>query len=76
MDTKMVHDGAGYFPGVKSTTGQGAAALLRLICAPGLESVTGRYYDGQAEARANEQAYDLESRQRLLQLSKQLCNIS
>jgi len=72
MDTKMVHDGLGYFPGVKSTTEQGAAALVRLICAPELEGVTGRYYDGQLEARANEQAYDLEARRHLLALSERL----
>jgi NAD(P)-dependent dehydrogenase (short-subunit alcohol dehydrogenase family) len=72
MDTKMVHEGGGYFPGVKSTTEQGADALERLICSPALEGVTGRYYDGQLEARANEQAYDLEARQRLLAASKAL----
>jgi len=72
MDTKMVHDGAGYFPGVKSTTEQGAAALEQLICAAGLEGITGRYYDGLLEARANEQAYDLDARRRLLDASKAL----
>jgi NAD(P)-dependent dehydrogenase (short-subunit alcohol dehydrogenase family) len=72
MDTKMVHEGGGYFPGVKSTTEQGADALERLICSSELEGVTGRYYDGQLEARANEQAYDLEARQRLLAASKAL----
>jgi NAD(P)-dependent dehydrogenase (short-subunit alcohol dehydrogenase family) len=72
MDTKMVHEGGGYFPGVKSTTEQGADALERLVCSPALEGVTGRYYDGQLEARANEQAYDLEARQRLLAASKAL----
>lgn len=72
MDTKMVHEGGGYFPGVKTTTEQGAAALLRLITAPELAGVTGRYFDGQQEARANDQAYDPAARARLLQLSEQL----
>lgn len=72
MDTKMVHEGAGYFPGVKSTTEQGAAALLRLILAAELEDSTGRYYDGQVEARANEQAYALAARHRLWELSGEL----
>ncbi|MGA0806879.1 MAG: SDR family NAD(P)-dependent oxidoreductase [Pseudohongiellaceae bacterium] len=75
MDTKMVHDGAGYFPGVKSTTEQGAAALLNLICAPALDGISGRYYDGLQEARANEQAYDLEARRQLQMQSRRLCNI-
>ncbi len=74
MDTKMVHDGAGYFPGVKSTTQQGAAALERLICAPELDGVTGRYYDGLQEARANEQAYDMAARRQLLEHSLRLCH--
>lgn len=72
MDTKMVHEGSGYFPGVKSSTEQGAAALLRLITAPELAEVSGRYFDGQQEARANDQADDPAARARLLQLSEQL----
>lgn len=72
MDTKMVHEGSGYFPGVKSTTEQGADALERLICAPGLDGITGCYYEGLLEARANEQAYDLQARQRLFAASEAL----
>lgn len=76
MNTKMVHEGTGYFPGVKSTTEQGADALLRLIVDPALAAVTGRYYDGKVEARANEQAYNNEARQHLLQASLQLCKLN
>lgn len=72
MDTRMVHEGSGYFPGVQSSTEQGAAALLRLITAADLEGVSGRYFDGQQEARANAQAYDPAARQRLQELSEQL----
>lgn len=75
MDTKMVHEGSGYFPGVKSTTEQGADALERLICAPELDGITGRYYDGLLEARANEQAYDLAARRRLLEMSEALVRV-
>jgi NAD(P)-dependent dehydrogenase (short-subunit alcohol dehydrogenase family) len=70
MDTKMVHDSSGYFPGVKTTIEQGAEAVERLVCAAELDGVSGRYFDGKTEARANEQAYDLEARQRLLELSR------
>ena len=76
MATRMVAEGKGYFPAARSTTQQGADALLRLICAPELAGVSGRYYDGQQEARANEQAYDAAARQRLLDASQRLCNIT
>ncbi len=76
MDTKMVFEGTGYFPGVRSTTQQGADALLRLILAPELEAVSGRYFDGQQEARANDQAYDVTARRQLLDISQRLCNIT
>lgn len=72
MDTKMVHEGSGYFPGVKTTTEAGAAALLHLIASAGLEGVSGRYYDGLQEACANDQAYDPRARGQLLQHSLQL----
>lgn len=76
MATRMVAEGKGYFPGAKSTTQQGADALLRLITAPELASVTGRYFDGLQEARANDQAYDAAARQQLLHTSQRLCNIT
>jgi hypothetical protein len=37
-----------------------------------LEGVTGRYYNGQREARAHPQAYDEEARRRLRELSERL----
>ena len=74
MATKMVSEGSGYFPGAKTTTEQGAAALERLISAPELQLSTGLYYDGVREAHANEQAYDATARQRLLEISNKLCN--
>lgn len=45
---------------------------MRLIVSPALETVTGRYYDGLLEARALDQAYDQDSRQRLHKVSDQL----
>jgi NAD(P)-dependent dehydrogenase (short-subunit alcohol dehydrogenase family) len=58
MDTKMVHDTFGY---TMSTVEEGAEAVVRLAVSPELEGVTGRYFDGTREARANRQAYDAES---------------
>jgi NAD(P)-dependent dehydrogenase (short-subunit alcohol dehydrogenase family) len=37
---------------------KGLAATLRLVDDPALAGVTGRYFDGQREARARKQAYD------------------
>jgi NAD(P)-dependent dehydrogenase (short-subunit alcohol dehydrogenase family) len=70
MDTKMVLETFGH---AMSTVQEGAAATLRLVASPQLESVTGRYYDGQREARASRQAYDAQARERLWTLSEKLC---
>ena len=37
-----------------------------------LTGITGKYFDHQQEARANDQAYDAEARQRLWDLSMEL----
>jgi NAD(P)-dependent dehydrogenase (short-subunit alcohol dehydrogenase family) len=70
MDTKMVQDSFGY---TMSTVEEGTEAVLRLAVSSELEGVTGRYFDGTREARADGQAYDKEARQRLWELSEQLC---
>jgi NAD(P)-dependent dehydrogenase (short-subunit alcohol dehydrogenase family) len=70
MDTKMVHDTFGY---TMSTVEEGAEAVVRLAVSPKLEGVTGRYFDGTREGRANRQAYDLQARRRLWALSEELC---
>jgi NAD(P)-dependent dehydrogenase (short-subunit alcohol dehydrogenase family) len=70
MDTKMVLKTFGY---TMSTVQEGAEATVRLAVSPELEEVTGRYFDGQREARANQQAYDAEARKRLWVLSEELC---
>ena len=66
MDTKMVSEWFGY---TMSTVRQGAEAVERLAISPETEGVTGRYFDGQREARAEEQAYDPEARKKLWGLS-------
>ena len=70
MDTKMVHETFGY---TMSTVQEGAEAAVRLAVSPELEGVTGRYFDGKSEARANRQAYDEEARKKLWALSEELC---
>ncbi len=70
MDTKMVHETFGY---TMSTVEEGAEAVVRLAASPELEGVTGRYFDGTREARANRQAYDVEARRRLWEVSEELC---
>ncbi|MEJ7843890.1 MAG: SDR family oxidoreductase [Rubrobacter sp.] len=70
MDTKMVRDTFGY---AMSTVEEGAEAVVRLAASPGLEGVTGRYFDGTRETRADQQAYDPQARKRLWDLSEDLC---
>src|SRR5829696_8096131 len=70
MDTKMVKDTFGY---TMSTVEEGADATVHLAASPELEGVTGRYFDGTREARADGQAYDKEARQTLWELSEELC---
>jgi NAD(P)-dependent dehydrogenase (short-subunit alcohol dehydrogenase family) len=70
MDTKMVIE---TFGRSMSTVQEGAEATVRLATSPELEGVTGRYFDGRLEARANRQAYDAQARKRLWDLSEELC---
>ena len=73
MDTKMVRESFGY---TLSTVEEGAAAAERLAVSPDLEGVSGRYFDGQREARAKDQAYDRRARERLWTLSEGLCGLA
>jgi NAD(P)-dependent dehydrogenase (short-subunit alcohol dehydrogenase family) len=66
MPTKMVVD-AGIDP--ISSLEQGLEATLRLVRRT---DVSGRYFNGLAEARADAQAYDLDARARLRALSDEL----
>jgi NAD(P)-dependent dehydrogenase (short-subunit alcohol dehydrogenase family) len=71
MDTKMVNETFGY---TMSTVQEGAVATVRLAASPDVEGVTGRYFNGHYEARANRQAYDPTERKRLWALSEDLCS--
>jgi NAD(P)-dependent dehydrogenase (short-subunit alcohol dehydrogenase family) len=67
MDTDLVRDG-GMRP--RSTIDEGADAVVRLI--NDLEAGTGRFFDGQTEARARAQAYDSDVRARLAEVTDRL----
>jgi NAD(P)-dependent dehydrogenase (short-subunit alcohol dehydrogenase family) len=70
MNTKMVQSTFGY---TMSTVEEGTQAVIRLAVSKEVEGITGRYFDGKREARANRQAYDPRVRDRLWVLSEQLC---
>jgi NAD(P)-dependent dehydrogenase (short-subunit alcohol dehydrogenase family) len=59
-----------------STIEEGVQASTHLITAPELDQVTGRYFNGLHEARAESQAYDRQARFKLRQLSEQLTGLS
>lgn len=72
MDTKMVR---GFGGRVMSSVADGVAATVGLATGPAAEGVTGRYFDGERESRANAQAYDAEARRRLWELSERLTGV-
>jgi NAD(P)-dependent dehydrogenase (short-subunit alcohol dehydrogenase family) len=72
MPTKMVLD-AGATPA--SSLEEGVRATLRLITDQGLDGVTGRFFNGTAEAEPNPQARDLTARHRLREMSDWLCGL-
>ncbi len=70
METTMV-TAAGIRP--QSTVEEGADAVMRLVTSPDLGS--GGFLDRTRPARAHEQAYDMEARRHLRELSRQLTGI-
>jgi NAD(P)-dependent dehydrogenase (short-subunit alcohol dehydrogenase family) len=64
MPTKMVSSPI-------STLEEGIEATQRLVTAPAAE-ITGRYFNGTREARAQAQAYDMDARRALRELSERL----
>ncbi|HKT02302.1 MAG TPA: SDR family NAD(P)-dependent oxidoreductase [Rugosimonospora sp.] len=69
MPTTMVRESAF---GTIDSLEQGLRATLRLVTDPALDGVTGCYFDGEREARALDQAYDLAFRARLRELTDHL----
>jgi len=72
MPTKMVLD-ARLQPA--SSVEDGVRATLRLVTDPGMDGITGRYYNGTAEAEPDPQARDIGARHRLRDLSDRLCGL-
>jgi NAD(P)-dependent dehydrogenase (short-subunit alcohol dehydrogenase family) len=72
MDTKMVFEAFGR---ASSDVQEGADATVYLAASPELEGVTGKYFDGRREARAEKQAYYPEARDRLRRLSEDLTGL-
>jgi len=69
MPTKLVLE-AGW--SVMSTVEEGLEATMRLVVDSALDGVTGKYFDGLRDAKANSQAYDLEVRRELARVTEQL----
>lgn len=69
MDTRMVREAYGR---AMSSVEEGGWAVLRLVADPGLDRVSGAYFEGTREARADGQAYDPAARRRLWELSEEL----
>ena len=69
MPTKMTVEAFG--SGMASVK-EGVGATMHLITDPALDDTTGQYFDGKQEARAHAQAYDMQARQKLRELSEQL----
>jgi NAD(P)-dependent dehydrogenase (short-subunit alcohol dehydrogenase family) len=72
MPTNMVRE-AGVTP--VDSLESGVQATLRLVADPGLDGVTGRYFDRTRDGRALAQAYDPDARRRVRELSVQLVAI-
>ena len=48
---------------------------MRLVTDPGFHGVTGRFFNGTAEAEPNPQARDVAARLRLREMSDRLCGL-
>ena len=69
MDTKMVRE---TFARSLSSVEDGVEATLPLVADPTLDGVSGRFFEGLRESTAHPQAYDVETRRRLWELSERL----
>ena len=72
MPTKMVFHARG---SATSTLAEGVEATLRLIADPALDGVSGRYFNGTRESRAEAQTYNPDARRRLRELSERLTGV-
>ena len=72
LDTNMVHD-AGIKP--LGTAQSGADAEIYLATSDELKNVTGKYFNVKKEAKAHAQAYDVNARKKLHELSLKLTGL-
>jgi NAD(P)-dependent dehydrogenase (short-subunit alcohol dehydrogenase family) len=72
LDTKMVRQSA-YQP--HGSAESGADVVAHLATAPELENVSGAYFNQKTRALAHPQAYDLEARRKLWQVSLELVGL-
>jgi NAD(P)-dependent dehydrogenase (short-subunit alcohol dehydrogenase family) len=69
MNTNMVFD---FFGRTASTVEEGADAVEYVAFSEETENVTGAYFNQKQQVRANAQAYDINARKKLWQLSEEL----
>jgi NAD(P)-dependent dehydrogenase (short-subunit alcohol dehydrogenase family) len=69
MPTKMTLAARG---SAASSLEEGIEATIHLITDPALDGVSGRFYNGLHPSRAHPQAYDVDARRRLRELSRRL----
>jgi NAD(P)-dependent dehydrogenase (short-subunit alcohol dehydrogenase family) len=72
MPTRLVLESIGR---TVDTLDAGVEATLRLVIDPGLDGVSGAYFDHLEEGTADQQAYDPQARRRLWDLSEELCGL-
>jgi NAD(P)-dependent dehydrogenase (short-subunit alcohol dehydrogenase family) len=72
LDTNMVND-AGITP--LGTAQSGADAEIYLATSPGLKNITGKYFNVEHETKANAQAYDVNARKKLRELSLKITGL-
>jgi NAD(P)-dependent dehydrogenase (short-subunit alcohol dehydrogenase family) len=72
MPTKIVLDERGTSVDALS---RGVDSTVHLATDPSLDTITGRFFDRETEARAEDQAYDPEARRRLWELSEALISL-
>jgi NAD(P)-dependent dehydrogenase (short-subunit alcohol dehydrogenase family) len=73
MPTKIVLAARG---SSSSTLEEGVVAAMHLIADPALDDVSGRFYNGLHPSRPDPQAYDVDARRRLREMTEELVGIS
>jgi len=54
---------------------QGAQTTLYLAASPGVEGVTGKYFDKKKPIKSSEESYDVEAQRRLWEISAEITNL-